>query len=225
MTTSFHAVDGSYIAAYRTPGSSWDLYKRSGNGGNGGAETEVKGFITNITIGLGRAVSRDTMQVSFCTSISLDGFDLLSSLATLVAGLASSVQRTTVRSSAIPRDVSELAASIAFHCLSLAVSCKVVGTTALVAGSWTRATCKSTTRSESATESTTRRSANTTATWNRTWTSWAGAGALKNPSAIFQCNVSLKTYSQVSWLTTVVASTAGSSTTKTKGWAVGLDVT
>lgn len=61
-------------------------------------------------------------------------------LTALVAGLASSVEGATVGSGAVTRDVAKLAASIALHGLSLAVSRKVVGTTALVAGSRTGAT-------------------------------------------------------------------------------------
>lgn len=63
----------------------------------------------------------------------------MASLAALVAGLASSVQGAAVGSSAIPGDVAELAASIALHGLSLAIASEVVGATALVASSGTRA--------------------------------------------------------------------------------------
>lgn len=44
----------------------------------------------------------------------------MTSLTALVASLASSVERTTIRSSAIPGDMTELAASVALHGLSLA---------------------------------------------------------------------------------------------------------
>lgn len=64
----------------------------------------------------------------------------MASLTTLVAGLAGRVQRATVRSCAIARDVAELAASVALHSLSLTVSGKVVRATALVARSMARAT-------------------------------------------------------------------------------------
>jgi len=43
----------------------------------------------------------------------------MTSFTALVAGLASSVERTTVRGSAISGDVTELAASITLHSLSL----------------------------------------------------------------------------------------------------------
>lgn len=56
----------------------------------------------------------------------------VASLSTLV------VDWTTVGSSAVARDVTELAAGVAFHGLSLAVAGEVVGTTALVACSSTR---------------------------------------------------------------------------------------
>lgn len=73
----------------------------------------------------------------------------------LVASLASSVQRTTVGSSAVARNVTKLSTGVAFHSLSLAIPGKVVGTTTLVAGSRTRATSKSTTASEATGKSTT----------------------------------------------------------------------
>lgn len=61
----------------------------------------------------------------------------MSSLAATVTGLASGVERASVGSGAVPRDMSELAASIALHRLRLAVTGIVVGTAALVAGSRT----------------------------------------------------------------------------------------
>jgi hypothetical protein len=56
-------------------------------------------------------------------------------LTTAVASLASSVERASVRSSALARNMSELAACVTFHGLGLAVASKVVRTTALVASS------------------------------------------------------------------------------------------
>ena len=50
----------------------------------------------------------------------------MTSFATLIACLASSVKRTTIGSSAVSRDVTELAASITFHSLSLAWKKKLV---------------------------------------------------------------------------------------------------
>lgn len=55
-------------------------------------------------------------------------------LATLVAGLARGIQRTAVGSSAVARNVTQLATGIALHGLRLAVTGVVVGTTAFVAG-------------------------------------------------------------------------------------------
>lgn len=66
----------------------------------------------------------------------------MSSLTALVAGLASGVERATVGSSAVSGDVTELAAGVALHSLSLAVTSKVVGTTALVASGRARTTGK-----------------------------------------------------------------------------------
>lgn len=70
----------------------------------------------------------------------------MTSLAASVAGLASSVERTAVRGGAVAGDVTELAAGIALHSLSLAIAGKVVGTTALVAGSRTGTASETTTR-------------------------------------------------------------------------------
>jgi hypothetical protein len=55
-------------------------------------------------------------------------------LAAAVAGLAGTVQWTAVGRRAVPRDVPELAASVAFHGLCLAVTSKVVGAATFVAG-------------------------------------------------------------------------------------------
>jgi hypothetical protein len=57
----------------------------------------------------------------------------VASLTAPVASLASSVERASVRGRAITRDVTELAASVALHGLSLAVASEVVRATALVA--------------------------------------------------------------------------------------------
>jgi hypothetical protein len=57
----------------------------------------------------------------------------VASLATPVAGLASSVERAAVWGRAVTGNVTELAASVALHGLSLAVASEVVGATALVA--------------------------------------------------------------------------------------------
>ena len=62
----------------------------------------------------------------------------MTSLTALVASLASSVKRTSIGSSAVAGDVAKLSARVALHSLGLAISGKVVGTTALVAGSGTR---------------------------------------------------------------------------------------
>lgn len=57
----------------------------------------------------------------------------VSGLTASVAGLASRIERTAVRGLAVTRDVAKFSAGVAFHGLSLAVTCKVVRATALVA--------------------------------------------------------------------------------------------
>ena len=127
----------------------------------------------------------------------------MASLATLVAGLASSVQRSAVGGRAVARNVSELAAGVALHGLSLAVAGKVVGATALVAGSSPR-TGKTATAAEAASESpATNRGAST---------------AHVDAGRVGACA------SQMARLATVVAATAGSGSAQAQGRAVGLNM-
>jgi hypothetical protein len=135
----------------------------------------------------------------------------VSSLATLVTSLASSVEGAAVGSGAVPRDVAKLSAGIALHGLGLAISGEMVGATALVAGGRSRTTGESTAAAESTSESATTDGGSTgtttTTTAAHTGTSRVGARS-----------------SQVAWLATVVATTAGSSTAQAESRAVSLDV-
>lgn len=126
----------------------------------------------------------------------------MASLAALVAGLAGSVQGAAVGSSAISGDVAELAASIALHGLSLAVASEVVGATALVACSRTRAVGEASTTI--AADETTTAHGSTTA-----HTRIAGVGA---------------STSQMAGLAAVVASATGGSAAQAESRAVGLDM-
>jgi len=83
-------------------------------------------------------------------------------LATTVASLASSVERTSIGSSALARDMTELTASITLHGLGLTVASEVIGTTTFVTSSRTRAT------SETAAEATTRTRSTATKTGSDT---------------------------------------------------------
>jgi hypothetical protein len=74
----------------------------------------------------------------------------VASLAAPVAGLSSSVERTAVRGRAVTGDVTELAASVALHGLSLAVASEVVRATTLVAAG-SAATSETTTAAREAT--------------------------------------------------------------------------
>lgn len=127
----------------------------------------------------------------------------MTSLATLVAGLASSVQRSAVGGSAVPRDVSELAAGVALHGLSLAIPRKVVGATALVAGGSARP-------SEAAAAA----KAASVATTSDGGTSPAHVDAGRVRASA----------SQVARLTAVVATAAGPGAAQAQGGAVGLNV-
>lgn len=86
----------------------------------------------------------------------------MASLAAAVTSLAGSVERATVRGSALARDVTKLTASIALHGLSLAIARKVVGATALVAGSRTRATSEATAEAATRTRGTTTKTGSST---------------------------------------------------------------
>lgn len=134
----------------------------------------------------------------------------VASLATLVTGLACSVERAAVWCGAVTADVAELAACEALQSLSLAVSGEVVALTALVAGGWARAlesasawgesTLESAARSESATANTRAHSRS-----HSTDTGWCAAVA-----------------SEMAGEAARVATARGSS--EAEGWAVGLDV-
>lgn len=126
----------------------------------------------------------------------------MAGLAALVAGLASGVQGTAVGGGAIPGDVAKFATSIALHGLSLAVTSKVVGATALVASSRARAVGEASaaiTANEAAT-------AHGSATAH---TGITGVGA---------------STSQVSGLATVIAAAAGGSAAQAESRAVGLNM-
>lgn len=65
-------------------------------------------------------------------------------LGTLVADLPGGAERATVGGGAVAGDVAQLAAGVALHGLSLAVTGEVVGTATLVAGGSTRVAAKAT---------------------------------------------------------------------------------
>lgn len=154
--------------------------------------------------------SRNAADINLLRNLANTGSVLLravtrdvSSLTALIASLASSVERTAVRSSTIPRDVTELAAGIALHGLSLAITSKVVGTTTLVASGRARTTGETTTAVTTGEATTTHGSTTAHSRTNR-----VGAGA-----------------SKVTGLATVVAAAAGAGTAQAEGRAVSLDVT
>lgn len=154
--------------------------------------------------------SRNAANINLLRNLANTGSVLLravtrdvSSLTALITSLASSVERTAVRSSAIPRDVTELAAGIALHGLSLAITSKVVGTTTLVASSRARTTSETTTAVTTGEATTTHGSTTAHSRTNR-----VGAGA-----------------SKVTGLATVVAAAASASAAQAEGRAVSLDVT
>lgn len=112
----------------------------------------------------------------------------VANLAASVAGLASfAVQRAAIWSSAVAGDVSEFAASVAFHCLRLAISSVMVWSSTLVASCSARNTTEAAATTESGT--TTKSATGTTsaaadAAWNSAdaWTGWASAVALSDIS-------------------------------------------
>lgn len=126
----------------------------------------------------------------------------MAGLTASVAGLARSVQGTAIGRGTIPRDVTELAAGVALHGLSLAVSGKVVGTTTFVASGGARPTSKSATE------------ASESASGDRSATAHGG-----------DVRRSRTRSGKVARLTTVVASAVGTSTSQAERGAVGLNVT
>jgi len=100
---------------------------RLGNGGNRGNRRRSGGD--------GRSVVHIDIVVDFTVGVLLGAVARdVTSLAALIAGLASSVKGTAVGGGAVSGDVAELAASVALHSLGLAITSEVVRTTALVAG-------------------------------------------------------------------------------------------
>jgi hypothetical protein len=139
----------------------------------------------------------------------------VTSLGALVADLTGRAERATVGSGTITRDVAELAAGVALHSLSLAVTGEVVGATALVAGSGALVAAEATTeitletaaRATGATASRTSRGT-TSGTGVGTGTGNSGAGAVAG---------------KVAGLAAVVAAAVGA--VQTEGGTVSLDVT
>lgn len=156
----------------------------------------------------------------------------MTGLAALITGLAGSVERTAVGSSAITRDMSQLATGVALHGLSLTVTSKVVGTTALVARGRAGTAGEATTAAKTATIAASGDGWPTTA--NSSGSNGVGACALhqkvstviktaRQMSPLEQPESAI-TYSQVTRLATVVASTAGAGTAQAESRAVSLDV-
>lgn len=123
----------------------------------------------------------------------------VTSLRALIADLTSGTERSTVRSSAVTRDVTQFPTGVALHSLSLAITGKVVGTTALVASGSTGVTTEVT--AESRLEVTARTRGSSSAGGSR-----VGAATGK-----------------MTGLTAVVATAIGSAV-QAESWAVSLDV-
>jgi len=192
------------------PCAQWPVERRScsrgylGHGGGRDDRSDLDGDGFGVRNGsrgrVGLAVDgSDTGGVNGLSAITAD----VSSLTAPVAGLASSVKRATVRGRAVTGDVTELAASVALHGLSLAVA-KVVGAAALVAASST-ATSETT---AAASEATSEGSASSTA--NRGNGSSTGSRAAPG---------------KVARLAARVAAAVGGTTADAKSRAVSLDVT
>lgn len=148
------------------PCAQWPAERRScsrgylGHGGSRDDGSDLDGDGFGVRDGsrsrVGLAVDgSDAGGVNGLSAVAAD----VASLTAPVAGLASSVERATVRGRAVTGDVTKLAASVALHGLSLAVASKVVGATALVAAGST-ATGETT---AAASEATAEGSASTTA--------------------------------------------------------------
>ncbi len=126
----------------------------------------------------------------------------MTSLTTLVAGFASSVEGTAVGGGAVSGDVTKLAAGVALHGLCLAIAGEVVGATTLVAGGWSGTTGKTSTAGETSVAATRDGPAST-----KTDTSGVRASS-----------------GQVTGLATVVAASISSGTAQAQSRAIGLDM-
>lgn len=131
----------------------------------------------------------------------------VTSLATAVAGIASSVEWAAVGSGAVTGDVTQFSTGVAFHSLSLTISCEVVWSTALVAGGRTRATSKGapSTKSTKSTKST------------------AGRATSSSSHASSRAGVRAVT-GQMSGQATTIASSAGTSSAEAQSRAISLNV-
>jgi hypothetical protein len=135
--------------------SSRDRGRNNGSGSIGGLDGK-RGGSGSIGGSNGRSLAIDLILTLVAFTGDMTG------LATAVASPAGSVERTSVGSSALARDVTKLSTSIALHGLGLAIASKVVRTTALVASSRTRATSETTAEATTRTRGTaTKTSSNT----------------------------------------------------------------
>ena len=156
----------------------------------------------------------------------------VSCLSASIAILASSIQRPSIRSCTVTRNVPllpsasvresesntyQLATSIAFHSLCLAISSIVIRTSTFIASCWSWASSKTTSES---TKGTSRTTCTTTHSDLAAW-----AVALTNQQWFFSFFPRLNTYSKMARKSTVVATPTCSRTTQSQGWAVGLDMT
>lgn len=139
----------------------------SNRGGRDAANIDLRRDLSNSGGALLGAIARD-----------------VSSLAALVACLASSVEGTAVGSGAVSGNVTELAAGVALHSLSLAITGKVVGATALVASGRARATGETTSAVATGEAATAHRSTTT----HRTRANRVGASALSYSQLCFKIN-------------------------------------
>ena len=117
-----------------------DSSRRSSN--NGGS---LDSSLDSSSGGSSRSISSRLRRSDSRSSGSLVGWAIpgnVASLSTLVADFTGRAERASIGSSAVTGDMTELATGIALHSLSLAVTGKVVWTTALVAGGSTRVAAK-----------------------------------------------------------------------------------
>lgn len=147
----------------------------------------------------------------------------MAGLTALVASLASGVEGTAVGGGAVAGDVAELAAGVALHGLSLAITGKVVGATALVAGGGTRAAGEAATGEAAVTAT-----AHGGTTAHGTRADRVGAGTLEHVSTqeygVCSRGAEAQTYSKMAGLAAVVAAAAGGVAGEAQSRAVGLDV-
>jgi hypothetical protein len=120
--TMYHVVDPVAHRVLRTSGDSKRIYATGATEGTGVTPMSTVSAVRSPLVafcGQSRETVGGEVSIGLKQRVSPEGHTM-TSFAALIARLASSVKRSPVGSSAVARDVAQLAACITFHSLSLA---------------------------------------------------------------------------------------------------------